>query len=243
MTNQPSSPSAKRRESPLTNLILTIVAPVAILNRLPKWMPDLSPWTVLIIALSLPIGAAIYNFARERKIGLLPGLGALNVLVSGSLAASGLGGLWFAVKEAFFPLLIGAIVFRTAFGANPFAKSLLLNESFVHVDRVQEALARRGEEADFHARLEQATKWISASFLLSAVLNFVLAVRVFEPLDEALSAAGRTQALNDQVAKMTGLGFAVIALPSMVCMGWIFWKLTTYLKRHTGLTDEEIFRG
>lgn len=245
-TRLPSSAPIKtssKAESPLVSVIVNVVAPVAVLNQLPKYAPSMNPWQILAIALALPIGGAILNFARAGKIGLLPGFGALNVLVTGGLAAWGVGGIWFAIKEAFFPLLIGAFVLRTAFGAKPFAKTLLLNDSFVHTDRIHEALSKRGEEAEFLGRLKTSTLWIAGSFLMSAILNFVLALRIFVPLPATLSDAERTHALNQQVAEMTGLGFAVIAIPSMVAMGWIFWKLMSHLRSHTGLTDDQLFRG
>ena len=77
---------------------------------------------------------------------------------------------------------------------------------------------------------------------MSAALNFGLAMYIFTPLAESLTAPERTQMLNDQLAKMTGLGFVVIALPSSICMGLILYYLLKNLRSLTGLKDEEIFR-
>ena len=52
-------------------------------------------------------------------------LGLLNILFSGILTILALGGIWFAVKEAFFPLLIGGFVLASSFTLNPFFKTIL----------------------------------------------------------------------------------------------------------------------
>jgi hypothetical protein len=243
VTTAPNTAKAQtKNQSPLVSVLINVIAPVAVLNRLPKWAPDLNPWIVLSIALAFPIFGAIENVWRTKRVGGLPLLGAVNVLVSGGLTASGVGGIWFQIKEAFFPLLIGIFVWRSAYTDKPFVESLLLNDALVHIDKVRESLKARGNEAAFHVHLKRATIWMATSFFLSAVLNFILASIVFKPLAEGLTDHQRTALLSEQLAKMTGLGFVVIALPSALCMGLIFWILIKDLKKLTDLKDEDLFR-
>lgn len=232
---------ARKQESFLPGLILNIVLPVMILNKLGKWIPTINPWWTLAIALAFPIASAIWGFISQRKVGALSALGALNVIGTGGLAALGLGGIWFAVKEAFFPLVIGVGVLVSAFTRSPAAGALFFSEAIFNVDKIRSHLTAVGRDAEFKQSLKVVTFAIAGSFFLSAVLNFVLALYVFTPLAPTLTEIERSQLLNEQVARMTWMGFAVIALPSFLCTAAAFWILVKSLRRLTGLEDSELF--
>ena len=76
--------------------------------------------------------------------------------------------------------------------------------------------------------------------MLSAFLNFVLAQRIFLPIDADIIGEARSLALNDQIAEMTKLSFFVIFTPSLVILAGIMYYLLRQLKQLTGLTMEEI---
>lgn len=235
-----SSPEKQNPSHLVSSLVLNVLLPVLILNKLGKYIPSLSPWVILCIALCFPISGAIIEWRRQKKASPISALGALNVIGTGGLAALGLGGIWFAVKEAFFPLLIAVGVLWTAFGRKPFAETIFVNPTLFRVDRIRETLALRSAEPHFQRSLRHATMALAASFMLSAGLNFGLALFVFEPIHPTLGEA-QTQILNEQVAKMTWLSFLVIALPSTLCTGAIFWNLLRKIRSLTGLSDTELF--
>ncbi len=56
----------------------------------------------------------------------------------------------------------------------------------------------------------------------------------------AQAMAQRTALLNEQVAKMTGYGFVMIALPMTLVMGVIFWRFIRELQALTDLEFEEL---
>lgn len=221
--------------------MINVFIPVMILNRLGALAPSLTPWHVLLVALSFPIGGALLEWREKRKLSPIAALGALNVLGTGGLAALGLSGRWFAVKEAFFPFLIGCGVLYSAFGAKPFAETVFLNRKLLQLDKILESLKLRNAELAFHTSLKSATFALAGSFFLSAALNFGLAIFIFEPLSDTLTDIQRSEIINQQVARMTSLSLAVIAIPSTLCMAAILWKLVHDLRRHTGLTDHDLF--
>jgi len=75
---------------------------------------------------------------------------------------------------------------------------------------------------------------LTASFLLSAVLNFGLARYLLK------SPAG-TPEFNAELGKMHLLSWPIIVLPSMVMTMFALWRLLTGLRELTGLTMDEVF--
>jgi L-amino acid N-acyltransferase YncA len=75
---------------------------------------------------------------------------------------------------------------------------------------------------------------LAASFLLSSILNFFLAVFI-------LKSPPGTAEFNAELGKMTALSYPVIVIPSMVVLGLALWKLLSGIKALTGLQLEEIF--
>ena len=95
-------------ENAFINLLVNIAIPVLILNKLSQ---KIGPTQALILAVAFPLTYGIYDLIRRKKWNAFSLLGLLNVSITGSLAVFGLGGVWFQIKEAAFPLLIGIFVF------------------------------------------------------------------------------------------------------------------------------------
>jgi hypothetical protein len=233
LQNQP------KQENAFLNILLNVVLPVLILNKLSD---DLGPAKTLLLALAFPMGYGIYDLIQRKKVNAISILGILNVGLTGGLALSGLDGIWFAVKEAAFPLLIGAFVAGSAFTAKPFVKTLLMNPQVMKLEVIEEKLKINNSQTLFEGHLKTSTLLLSASFLLSAGLNFWLAVGIFIPLDPSLDETARNLVLNKQIADMTSKSFLVIMLPSIIFLSAILWHLVQGIRKHTGLKMEEIMR-
>lgn len=225
------------KENGLLNLLFNIVLPVLILNRFSKFI---GPVNALILALAFPLGYGAYDLIKRRKTNAFSVLGLLNVLLTGGLAVMGLSGFWFAVKEAAFPTLVGLFVLGSAFTKRPFIETLFLNPSVMKVDLLEQRLKEHGKQQDFHLHMKSATIWLSLSFVFSAVLNFILARRIFTNIDPGLSSEAQSLALNDQIAQMTTWSMAIIMVPSMLFLLGVFWYLMRGIKKHAGLSMEEL---
>ena len=85
----------------------------------------------------------------------------------------------------------------------------------------------------FENRLMKATFFVAGSFGFSAVMNYILAKWI------VVSAAG-TSEFNEELGQLTLYSYPMIALPSMLMMGGIFYYLWRTIHDLTGLKLEEV---
>ena len=229
------------KENPLYSLLFNVALPVIILNQLSSRMGEQGPTWALLLALSLPVGYGLRSYVQEKKHNWLSIFGILNVLFTGGLALLQVKGIWFAVKEAAFPLLIGAFAYATTF-RTPFMKTLMLHAQILDVRKINTALqASPALSTSFidHPQLNRlfksSTLLFAFSFLLSSVMNFALAVWVFQPIADTVTEVEKMNILNEQVARMTWMGYVVIALPLSLFSIFVMWHLVRGLSRLTGL--------
>ena len=218
-------------ENWFVSLLCNLIAPIFILNRLSE---RLGPSVAVVVALCFPLGYGVYFLLKNRKINPISVLGLLNVTVTGSLALSGLTGIYFAMKEAVFPALIGVFVLISSWSQKPFMSVLLLNPQVMEIDKLNASLKERAVEPDFQDLLRLGSRWLSLSFFLSSVLNFSLATRIFLEIDPQLSSSQKSMVLNDQIARMTGWAALVTVLPSMILMTLLLLYLLKRVEKMTG---------
>jgi hypothetical protein len=218
-------------ENPFLNLIVNILLPVMVLNKGTHYA---GPHLTLALALCFPIVYGLQDYIRRRHKNYVSLLGMINILLTGGLAVMNLGGIWFAVKEATLPLLLGVLVLGSAWTSNPAARLMFCNPQILNMSLIDERLRALGRETSFLRLLARTTLWLSLSFFISAACNFVLANHIFKDIDPSLAASAQSQALNEQIARMTWMGFAVIALPLMVFSGVLVYD---FLKRLSRLTE------
>lgn len=229
----------QKTENAFLNLAFNIVIPVLILNKASAIWGALP---ALLLALFFPISYGLFDIVRRKKVNFFSILGLLNVGVTGGLALTGLGGIWFAVKEAAFPALIGLFVAGSAFTNKPFIRTLVLNPQAMNWPLVDEKLKALQRESEFLKLLKSATFLLSGSFAISAFLNFWLAIRIFVPLDPALSAEEKSIHLNEQIAQMTSVSMGVIFVPSVIILMGILFYLFRGITKTTGLSLQEILK-
>jgi hypothetical protein len=232
--------SQAKPEHGFLNLIFNILIPVLILNKASE---KIGAGLALLIALAFPLGFGLYDLYRKRKWNPLSILGFTNVMVTGGLAVLGLGGIWFSIKEAFFPFLIGVFVWWSATREKPFIRTFLLNANTMQMDLIEEKLKANQKEDEFKRHLKNSTQLLACSFFLSAVLNFVLSQRIFLPLNPNLTGDERSLVLNHQIAEMTSWSMAVILVPTVIFLAGILWHLIKGIQNLTGLKTEEILKS
>jgi hypothetical protein len=221
-------------ENLLVNLVCNVALPTAILTWLSsdRW---LGPRWGLLVALAFPVGYGVHDFATRRRWNFISIIGFASVLLSGGFGLLRLGGLWFAVKDAAIPAVIGLAVLASARAQTPLVNELLYNPQVIDVERVDAALAARGAHPDFARLLRRATTLLSLAFFVSAALNYALARHL-------LRGPPGTAVFNAQLAKMHLLSWPVIALPSMAMMLVVLWRLLGGIRRLTGLPLDDLFR-
>lgn len=231
----PAVSVAAKKENPLINLLCNIVVPSFVLINLSSER-RLGPLWGLLVALAFPLAYGVYDLAARKKTNLLSILGFVSVLLSGTFTLMKLGGMWFAVKDAVLPAMIGIAVLATLRTKNPLVRELFYNDQILDTARIDAALTPAGKREEFETLLRRASIGLALTFLAIAPLSFILARIVLK------SPAG-TPEFNAELGRMHWLAPVVIAVPSMVVMMVVFWKLISGLTALTGLTQDEIFHA
>ncbi|MFH1497212.1 MAG: VC0807 family protein [Verrucomicrobiota bacterium] len=228
-------PSPAKRENLLANIVCNIALPFLILSKA-SGETRLGPVWALVVALAFPLGYFCYDFAQRRQANFVSILGFVSVLLTGGFALMELDGMWFAVKEASIPAVIGLAVLLSMNSKRPLIRQFVYNDQVIDTARVDAALEARGNREAFRGLMRKAGWLVTASFLVSAGLNFVLARWLLK------SPAG-SEAFNQELGTMNLLSWPVIVVPSMAMMMFALWQLFGGIKRLTGLELEQILHA
>lgn len=221
--------------SPLLEIAVTLLIPSLILMQLSK--PDyLGAAGALVVALAFPIGWGLHELAKSHRFSLFAGLGVVSLLLTGGIGLLELDTRWLAVKEAAVPGVLGLIVAGSALSPYPLVRVLLYTPMLLDTARIDAALAERGNQAAFEARLRTATWMLAGSFAFSSVMNYVLATRI------VTSPAG-TAAFNEELGRLTLLSYPMIAVPAMLIMLAVLYYLGRGVRHLAGLTLSDVLHG
>ncbi|NCC99346.1 MAG: MFS transporter [Bacteroidia bacterium] len=222
----------KKKENPLISILVSIVIPAIILSKFskPEYLGVLSGF---LIALAFPIIQSLYDIIVNKKAGLIAIIGFISIFLTGIIGILELPSQWMAYKEASVPLLIGIAVVVSLKTPYPLIKKLFYNEDLIEVKKIDAILIENNSKEKFEKIMRNATYMIAASFLLSAILNFILTKIIIQ------SPTG-TEAFNEELGKLTALSYPIIALPSTLVMFVALWYLFNQLKKITNLSIEDM---
>lgn len=233
----PSKLSESVKKKPQTSrvfidLFLCILIPTLILKKLgPEEMLG-STWA-LVAALSLPLAVAVYEFITLRKIGFVAALGFISILLTGSIGLLKLPSEYIAIKEALIPGVIAIATVVSTYTKYPLIRTFLYNDMIMDVDKVSQRLEHNGRVLEFDKMMVRATWMLASSFILSAVLNFVLAKWV------VVSPSGTPEFLSE-LGTMNLMSYPVIVLPCMVVTVFTLFYVIRNITKITGLGLEDI---
>ncbi|MFT7525788.1 MAG: intracellular septation protein A [Arenicella sp.] len=214
------------------DLFLCILIPTLILKKLgPEEMLG-STWA-LVAALSLPLAVAVYEFITLRKIGFVAALGFISILLTGSIGLLKLPSEYIAIKEALIPGVIAIATVVSTYTKHPLIRTFLYNDMIMDVDKVSQRLEHNGGEQEFDKMMVHATWMLASSFILSAVLNFVLAKWL------VVSPSGTPEFLSE-LGTMNLMSYPVIVLPCMVVTIFTLFYVIRNITKITGLGLEDI---
>ena len=211
-------------------LIINILIPMLILTKLSS-AEYLWSTRALVVALAFPIIYGLRERSTSKTRNWTSGLGIISVLLSGGIALLELPTERLAIKEAAIPALIGLGLFVSL----KFRDNTLAQKMFTSMLDTTKIFAKLDTSRHHirHDGLRNLTYRCMISFALSAVLNYALARYI------VVSPAG-TEAFNQELWRMTGLSFPVIALPAtLILTGALMYFLHT-LHVETGLEYDEM---
>lgn len=216
-----------QKESPFLNLIINIAIPVFILTKFSS-SDSLGPLWGLIVALSFPILYGIYDIIILKKTNILSIVGVISIILTGSMGILQLDPKWIALKEAAIPLVIGIVVL--ALSNTKYSVLELLLKQVIDMNKVK--TLTKDKKALNH-NIQVTTYIIAFSFLVSSILNYILAKVI-------LKSPPGTESFNQELAQMTALSFPVIAIPSMIILTAGIMYLIHNIKKITHTDLEEI---
>ena len=225
----------EKKENSLLSLLLNVVLPGLILNYLSN--PDrLGPLNALFVAISLPIGYAIYDAYVRRKLNFFSVVGFISVLLTGILAFPK-DPFWFALKEAVIPIVFASAIMVSHKWGKPLIRLFLWNPDILDTERVEAKLAKDGHTANFNKLLFQSSLLLSTGLLFSAVANFFISMYLLDGTD------GGSEERMKAVGKQTWITYLVIGVPLMGIMLLALWRLFKGIEKLTGLTMEDLLHG
>ena len=222
----------KKKESPLVSLLVSIVIPAIILSKF-STEEYLGILPGFLVALSFPIGYAIYNLVVRKETGFIAILGFVSIFLTGIIGVFEFPTEWLAIKEAAVPLLIGLAVIISLKTPYPLVRKLIFNEELLDLKLIDQKLKETDNVFEVEKVLVKSTFMVASSFLLSALLNFFLTKYI------VVSPAG-TAAFNEELGTLTALSYPMIALPSTAVMFLAIYYVFKKITKLTGLKFEEI---
>lgn len=245
--------------NPLLNILINVLIPVMALSHLSKdphfeasightpkfW--HVGPQYALYIALAFPISYGIYHFIKTRKANFFSSLGFVSVLLTGGLSlylwnADGTvkpnADLLFGLKEASIPFILGLAVIGSHFTENPLLNTFLYTDSIFDIQKIETKISDLNQQTAYEKILLQASLMFAASFLLSSILNFGVAIYFLGDLDH--TAFNARELFNERIAKLTGWGFAIIGIPVLAFLFLTLHRIVKKIGVLTGLTQEDM---
>lgn len=219
----------------LLEMGICIILPSMILKKL-SGEADLGTAGALVFALSLPLTWGIYEFIKNKKVGFIPALGFISILLTGSIGLLKLDSGYIAIKEAAIPLLIGIATLISTKTRFPLVKTFLYNDMVIEVEKVSAVLEEKQAQGTFDKIMLNATWMLAGSFFLSATLNYALA-KYF------ITSPSGTAEFNSQLGSMNLWSYPVIVVPSMIVLFYAMFYIFRNITRITGLKLEEIMRS
>jgi hypothetical protein len=223
------------KPNPLLEIAVTIVLPGVVLMTL-SGADRLGPVGALVAALALPLGWGAWDGWRRRRLNWLALVGIASTLLTGGIGLLQLDAHWLAVKEAAVPALMGLVIAASTWTRRPLIHALVFDAALLDTARIGAVLAAKGSNAAFEARLRQGTLLLGALFGASAVASYALARWV------VASPAG-TEAFNQELGRLTLLGYPLITLPTMLALMALLYWLAAGARRLTGLSYGELFKA
>ena len=222
----------EKRENPFLNIFLNVVAPSIIMAKF-SGPEHLGPIFGLVIALVFPVGYGLFDFVSRKKYNFFSLLGLISVLLTGGIGLFKLSRNWMIAKETLIPCLFGVATFISNYTHYPLLKTFL--KEILDFEKINEAFANSGHRGHFDKKLRMSSHFLAATFFVSAVLNYFLAVFV-------LKGTSGTTEFNESLGKMTALSFPVITVPMMIMTGCILFYLCSSIKKLTSLEIETFLK-
>lgn len=233
---QPTASSAAKKKPSSSRLLIDvgvcILLPTLILKKLSGADMLGTNWA-LVLALSLPLAVGIWEFVSNKKVGFVPALGFISILLTGGIGLLKLPKEYIAIKEALIPAVLAIATVLSTYTKHPLIRTFLYNDMVMDTDKIANHLKQSNKQREFDTMMVNATWMLASSFVLSAILNYLLAKWV------VVSPSG-TEAFNSELGTMGLYSYPVIVLPCMIITMFALYYVISNIKKLTGLGLEDM---
>lgn len=220
----------KQAKTSFLSIIINILIPSMVLVWAKK-IVDIDPIYILIVALSFPFVYAITELILSKKWSLISILGFISILLTGSIAILKLPPQWIAVKESLIPFCLGTVMLVSTKTKSPgmsFLANIILN-----VEKIQAKALENNKLNEWTLTLKNSTLFLSIAFLVSTILNFLLAFYIVK------SPPGSVE-FNNEMGVLTVISYPVIAIPALCITAYSMWYLVKKIKDITQYSFEDV---
>lgn len=223
----------QKKENPWTSLIFNVALPSLVLSKM-SGAEQLGPKWGLIVALAFPLGYALWDYWQRRTFSFITGIGIVGIVSKGMLGLFEAGHQWIAINEAAVPSVIALALYVSMRMNRPLLNELMFNENVMNVAEINKAVATQQKHSELQILMKESTWLLILSFVVSAVLNYGLAVYL-------LKSPPGTEALNQELAKMNAVSMPVILVCSSSILVFAMWRMVKKLERLTGMPMDALF--
>jgi intracellular septation protein A len=223
---------SSKRHNLLVNLGFNIIIPSVIMIMFDDWF-GISPALALVLALLFPLGYGGLDLIKTRKWNLFSSVGFFSLFITGGIGLFQLPREWIAIKEASVPVIFFVFIVLSSFSERTFLEKLLLDEGILDADLVYARLQTAEKKAKLHKIMLHASIILALSFVLSAVLNFLLAKAVVR------SESGSVE-FTKELGRMVALSYPIIVFPCTAVLYWMLHYVVKKLENLTELTANEL---
>ena len=228
----PTDSEQPRRERLWANILFNVAFPALLLMKGESWL-HIPAWAVLVLALAFPVVYFFHDLQRRGRRNVISIIGFVSVLITGGVGLAHLPSALIAVKEAAVPSLFAVAIVVSSLVGRPIVGVFLLNPDFFDTAKIDTAVAEKGAKNAFDALMMRGTLLLAFSFVVSAVLNYILARAIIH------SESG-TEAFNVELGRLHLISYPVVALPATLVGMLALWHVVAGVRKLTGLTMEEV---
>ena len=196
-SQEADSPTSKKKDNPLTDIIVNVILPVLILSHCSKdGEKSLASWPLCRDGDSpLPsrLLMGVWHFIQHKKLNTFSAVGVFNVLLTGLITIYLFSDndpgtrknapLLFGIKEAVQPLILGSLFLITHRSATPLFNAFVYNDAIFDHGRINQKVNENGKKTELEKLLWSSTILFFGSFCLSAAMNLGLAFYFLNDLD------------------------------------------------------------
>ncbi len=224
--------SHHKKSDSIINISFNIVIPSVVMMKFDDWFA-LDPTIALILALLFPIGYGLFDFYKARKWNIFSCVGFFSILITGGIGLLKLPSEWIPIKEAAIPTIFCVLILLSLFDKRTILEKFLFNEGLLNAELIYSRVKTDEQKQKFQLAMRVATMVLALSFVISAVLNYILAKLI-------VHSPTNSPNFTKEIGNMLALSYPVIVLPCTIILYGMLYYVIRRIRSLSGLSTNQI---